>query len=366
MENILTPWKDICRLTTMFPNLKSLSASSNEFSRLSSSTPVETVIKLSLESNDFCSLGALAALTKLHRLESLHLRDNPITSCLDPSSKSELPVFSSSLSHVDLSYNAISSWSFIDQLPQIFPGMTSLRVSHNPLYESATDGDHRLGIDEGYMLTVARIGQLQKLNYSSISPQERRNAEMYYLSRIAKAAAELPEQEEAAYLSQHPRYHELCQMYGAPIIARATSAAINPRSLEARLIQFTLKESGTPSRTMTTYIPREFDTYRLKGLVGRLFDLKPLHIRLIWETGEWDPVAGFDGEPDLDDDDDDDDIIDDDENVEMLVTEREALPDARGKDDGRWVKREVDLVDGTREVGYWIEGREAIVRIEPR
>ena len=61
------------------------------------------------------------------------------------------------------------------------------------------------------MLTLARMRRLETLNFSQITPQERRNAEMYYLSRIAKAAAEIPEKDEAKMLSRHPRWEELCQ-----------------------------------------------------------------------------------------------------------------------------------------------------------
>ena len=68
-----------------------------------------------------------------------------------------------------------------------------------------------MGIDEGYMLTLARLGQLETLNFSRITPQERRNAEMYYLSRIAKAVAEVPEDKDAELLACHPRYEELCR-----------------------------------------------------------------------------------------------------------------------------------------------------------
>ena len=37
-----------------------------------------------------------------------------------------------------------------------------------------------------------------------------------------------------------------------------------------------------------------------------------------------------------------------------------------GRRKGKWVRREVELVDGTREVGFWIEEREARVRVEVR
>jgi hypothetical protein len=43
-----------------------------------------------------------------------------------------------------------------------------------------------------------------------ITPQERTNAEMYYLSRIGKALSAVPETDELKVLLQHRRYAELC------------------------------------------------------------------------------------------------------------------------------------------------------------
>ena len=145
------------------------------------------------------------------------------------------------------------------------------------------------------------------------------------------------------------------------MIKRTTSASANPRSLEARLISFSFHlESPYPTgtRSFSKQIPRGFDTYRLKGIVGRLFGIKPLQTRLIWETGEWDPVAGY--EEALEEDDDCED-----------AAEAEVLHPDKGSaiiknQDGRWTKREVELRDGTREVGFWIEGSEARIRVELR
>ncbi len=81
-----------------------------------------------------------------------------------------LPSFTTNLQEVDLSYNAISSWNFIDRLDQVFPGMTTLRVSHNPLYENlkSAAGGKKLLPEDGYMLTMARLGRLTQLNFSKV------------------------------------------------------------------------------------------------------------------------------------------------------------------------------------------------------
>lgn len=96
--------------------------------------------------------------------------------------------------------------------------------------------------------------------------------------------------------------------------------------------------------TKVQKIPRGFDMYRVKGFVGRLFGVKPLNVRLVWETGEMDPVAGdMDANWDSEDDEGDDDA------------ERK----------GNWAPREIELEVGTREVGFWVDVNEAKVRVEP-
>ena len=66
---------------------------------------------------------------------------------------------------------------------------------------------------------------------------------------------------------------------------------------------------------------------------------------LIWETGEWDPLA------------DDDDIQQDPDDGDVRMGDVTKA---------KWARRELELSNGTREVGSWIEGREAQVRIELR
>lgn len=194
---------------------------------------------------------------------------------------------------------------------------------------------------------------------------------MYYLSRIAKAMADVPEAEEEKLTSQHPRFAELCEIYGDPTVTRKAPTAIDPNSIAARLISFTFRFRHPTSEhafaepvTRTKKIPRAFDTYRLKGIVGRLFGQKPMSLKLVWETGELDPVAGYEEEWDSSDEEEDEEVAAVDN---QFPRKREVATSA---DEmvmmGNWVKREVELVDSTREVGFWIDGKEAMVRVELR
>jgi hypothetical protein len=101
-------------------------------------------------------------------------------------------------------------------------------------------------------------------------------------------------------------------------------------------------------------IPKTFDVYRVKGIVGKTFDIHPMKIRLIWETGEWDPVAGY-GEDEEDSDDED-----------GGVPLNEAQRDGTITPNGRWMERKTEIDDSTRQIGFCVDGMEAKVRIELR
>lgn len=269
------------------------------------------------------------------------------------------PIFPPSVYYLDVSYNEIKDWSFVDRLPSHFPGLTGLRLTHNPVYEPTIDDDAKASSSEdAHMLTIARIASLRSLNFSTISTSDRANAEMFYLSRIAKQLASVPEAAEEGLKAQHPRYAELSDIYGEPDVIRRDE--VNPSFLEARLVTVGFYCPGKGRKT--TRIPRSFNVYSVKGIAGKLFDLPPLGLRLVWETGEWDPVAGFydiDGDSSSEDDD-----LDVEEVPEEVM--QGANEDTDGGKPGRWVKREVELKDGPRQLGYCVDGLDATIRVEER
>ncbi|KAI9825572.1 MAG: hypothetical protein M1826_006962 [Phylliscum demangeonii] len=392
LDELLISWEELASIAASFPTLCTLSACSNDLVRLETPFSSETITKVVLEQNSFTSISDIAPLCQLPRLQRLHLAHNSINGSATGGVVGGSGLrFSPSVTYVDLSYNAIDHWTFIDRLSTHFPGLTDLRVAHNPLYEDrhgkAAKG---LGIEESFMLTLARVPGLTSLDFSSISAPERTNAELYYLSRIGKELESVAvESDQAHVLQQHPRYPALCHLHGPPTVARRPApGSINPNSLEARLIRFEFclvrragsSSSSMPPETKVQKIPRSFDIYRVKGVVGRLFGVRPLSTRLVletgeWETGEWDPVDRAEGEGEEEEEEEEE------EEDEEGSKEGEG-PEGGGKegedDDGtvkarherprrgRWVRRELELPDSTRTVDFWIEGREAKVRVELR
>jgi tubulin-specific chaperone E len=391
LDETLLGWESICHISNCFESMAILHASTNQLSRLpplAATTLTETLTTLYLEYNDFTALSDIACLGQLTSLKNMHLKGNNI-SAITTDTVQGAPVFSKTLTHLDISYNKVSNWAFVDALPDSFPGLHSLRLAHNPVYEdpgfekssitaaaAGSAGPKTTVTEEAYMITVARLACLQTLNFSSVTPADRINAEMFYLSRIGRQLASVPEspEAEAAVTSQHRRYRELCELYDEPVVVRRK--VVNPAFLEARLVNVAFRfcpsdrdgatESGVEAVERHAQIPKAFDIYAVKGIAGRLFGHEPLKLRLIWETGEWDPVAGLDDAGDSSDEDE----------YEDAAGGRQALDDAcaaqghahRQPDSktGRWIKREEELRDSPRQFGFCVDGLDVSIRVEPR
>lgn len=281
--------------------------------------------------------------------------------------------FPPSLTSVDLSRNNINTWSFVDELSNVFPGLQVLRISGNPLYDqpvgpSAVTGmpEKPMTVDEAYMLTLSRLASLQVLNYGTIDSKDRSNGELYYLSLIGKELSANSETAEPRILARHPRYTELCKIHGEPIVIRDPDSSragdsVNPRSVAARLVKVVFHLRSDNSQTSDIIklreVPRSFDTYQLKAIASRLFDLPPYECRLIWETDELDPVSKANME-DADGWDSEEETADgDSKGVESHLDP---------SDNTNFVKREVELADSTKDIGFWFQPDliEARVRVE--
>lgn len=213
-------------------------------------------------------------------------------------------------------------------------------------------------VDEAFMLTLSRFPTtLRTLNFSNISWQDRSNAEMYYLSLIGKTLSATSEEEEPSILAEHPRYAELCELYGEPTITRAVVSdgsgrrVIHPRSVAARLVKMAFRLSGSEGPVQSKGIPGSFNSYQVKALVARLFELPPFGFKLVWETDEWDPVEKDVGEEAADWDGDSDD--------EVAV----ANVDPISENKSRFVRREVELVESTRDIGFLFQGETGEMKI---
>ncbi|KAJ6446106.1 tubulin-specific chaperone E [Purpureocillium lavendulum] len=364
----LLSWDELCHIAVRCPSLAALAVGTNQLASLPAmdyGSLSSTLTSINLEYNDFAAMSDLGSLASLTTLRNLHLKGNSISVMTAPDATT--PIFPESLKYLDVSYNNIEEWSFVDALATHFPGLTGLRLAHNPVYDAQRDADTKAASssEESHMFTIARLAGLKSVNFTQVQHADRTNAEMFYLSRIARQLAAVPEgAAEHTVLAQHPRWAELCGVYGEPDVVRRSE--VNPSFLEARLVtvgfHYQEAEAGT-SKKMTTRIPKSFDIYAVKGIAGKVFGLPPLRVRLVWETGEWDPVARYDERDGEDSDEDDED--DDDMEASMVVeTPPEDSEDNSKETSGRWVKREVELRDGPKQLGYCVDGQDVNIRVE--
>ncbi|CAG7996937.1 unnamed protein product [Penicillium salamii] len=362
LEETLLSWNEVAEIASRFPGLTSLTASANQLTEISCELP-STITTLTLEHNEITSISALRHLSALPNLQHLSVRGNSISTANKDTTTFQFPP---TLRSLDISRNNITSWTILNDLPTIFPGLTTLRISGNPLFDqpplppsitAASASDSKpMTVDEAFMLTLSRFPPtLTTLNYSTITPQDRLNAEMYYLSLIGKELSATTESEEPAILATHPRYTELCSLYVEPTITRKTTPntgtrVIHPRSIAARLVKMSFRyQTDSQCQQVLKEIPGSFDTYQVKALVSRLFGLPAFGFRLIWETEEWDPIEKEAADEAADWDESDD---------EVGETGRDA-----GPDESRFMRREVDLVESTRDIGFLFQGQEGEVKV---
>lgn len=201
------------------------------------------------------------------------------------------------------------------------------------------------------MLTIARLPQLETLNYSKITDKERLNSESYYLSQIGRELSLSPKEKEKDILSSHPRWRQLCEEYGEPKVERQAESNIDPNSLAARLLECSVYSPTAAGNAnlpngqspLIVEIPKSCSIYKVHGIIGRHLGVEPLQVRLILETGEKDRVdmATWNGVEEWDSDEED---------AEEVGEE--------------WKEREEELVAGTRPLGTFVDGSKARIRVE--
>lgn len=303
LDSTLLTWPEIVDTCSCFTSLRTLSISSNEFYDLDptiSLADFPALETIKLETNRLTALTDISTLSTIPSLRRIILKYSYISAAYALASQ---PTLFSHITDLDVSFNNIASWTFINDVGATFPALTSLRISHNPLYSSLfSPAGRELTPDDGYMLTIARLPHLQTLNFSSITEKDRLNAETYYISLVVQELSLAPESETAKIMESHPRWRELCEEYGEPTIKR-TSDHVDPRSLAARLL--TLEFSVSPEaarlfnqpideKATVKNVPKRFNVYSVLGAMARAYGqnhVAPgLSLNLV--TEDWEEVNG--------------------------------------------------------------------------
>ena len=191
---------------------------------------------LDLSFNCIASLEDLGPLSELRYLNHLSLRNNPLSSLSYRSGASF-----NFLQRLDLTGTFLQELNVFDSVPRTFPALNWLQTKDTPVSR----------IPSATLLTIGRLPKLVSLNHIKVSAEERQNAEIFYLDKIAKELEKASDEaEEVQVIKTHPRWEELCINYGVPKIQKSTDKATDPNTLEARTTLFTFYMSSAAQDEM--------------------------------------------------------------------------------------------------------------------
>lgn len=328
-----------------FPCLHEISLSGNALNHFTlegdpKSSRWPSVRVVMLEENNFTDLACLKLLTEIFpNLTSVSFRDNQIATIglgRDESSgttTADKPLSRyTSITSLNLAYNNISDFAVLDSLPDHFPNLNTLQISNNSLYtvtsSTSSTSETKKSSDANYYLSLARIPGLEILNYTTITPRDREEGELYYLSTINSELEsllstphdpqiQLDRRSLATKLrTLHPRYDTLCSKYDRPnqIALSLESQTTSQASTTPQSLSFTDKYSRYPpgsighklikahfyippasaSVFVNLVVPRTIPTTSLCAILQRTpplqTHLRPLQYKLIYESAELDPV----------------------------------------------------------------------------
>ncbi|KAK7038108.1 tubulin-specific chaperone E [Favolaschia claudopus] len=204
LNHTLTTWKEMQRVTAAMPALQIIEVGYNFIDKLSSPSLVQEskISTINLDSNNLDNWVHISdSLQSYPSLERVVLTSNKIEKIPPPLAGQSL-----NIKQLSLSLNRLGSWDDIDALTTWCPALSSLTLNGNPLFDDPVQGRN------SRQLTIARIPTLMALDAAAISPKERTDCELFYLSHVALHG---PKSEQERHVS-YPRWTELCEKHGRP------------------------------------------------------------------------------------------------------------------------------------------------------
>lgn len=244
LDGTLVQWSEVVRLAPALTMLRSLHIGSNEIASLAElnrgSDDGEAVIflsltSLSLEDNSIESWSDLVvALSRLPSLETLNLDRNRINDIPPaPTSTRKLP----QLKELHLRGNPIESWSSLEHITQWLSPETKLEALHISTLHTDEEQDQQSSSNSNHLLSkyeyrdfraiaIARLPTLTALDKTSITPKERKDAELFVYIRFREGDAyiveggisrqgsdERLELSNAEKVAKFPRFLELAKAF---------------------------------------------------------------------------------------------------------------------------------------------------------
>jgi hypothetical protein len=235
-------WDEYGLMVSFFPCLEELHVGFNRLCLLTPRSIISTIRLINLEHNLINDWSVVNLLGNLPNLESLNLADNFIQTIRYENGSFE------NLINLNLNRNLLRTWTDIHQL-NLFPKLSEIRVAGNPICDTILPNDLS-------SILVGRLKNARRLNGSEISEKSRKDAECYYLNQAHKEIA------LENFMHMHPRYPELCQLHGTPVVAKLETTVME------RLI--TVKLLNTESKQWTEKkVPKQTTIRSFKTIMAR-------------------------------------------------------------------------------------------------
>lgn len=265
-------WKQILQISEMFSGLHQIHACFNNIETLSElEGRLHNVRLVNLESNNITDWTQMFSLSKLPFLERIILSNNGISKIFfdEGNGTSSTDMFQA-LTTLTITHNKIDEWTSINELNKL-KHLEELRMNFNALMETATPETVR-------QLLVAKLKHLKRCNRTVVEGDERKGAEIDYLKRfgpdwIKAGGNQDPNKNKpsAEFLTLHPRFNDLIQIWGAPEDSEMKQQST---TLKSSLIPVKIVCPSKPDVTpIEKKVPGTMTVQKLKALIHRLMKL---------------------------------------------------------------------------------------------
>ncbi|KAJ0095427.1 hypothetical protein Patl1_15473 [Pistacia atlantica] len=287
LNNTGINWVQVEIIKPSLPAIEELHLMGNNISAIQPvSSPVvqgfETLRLLNLEENSIAEWNEILKLSQLRSLEQLYLNKNNLSRIYYPDDDAICKLLGASESHEKsympfqnlrcllLGNNKIEDPASIDTL-NCFPKLMEIRLSENPIADPGRGGIPRF-------VLIARLGKIEILNGSEVSPRERKDSEIRYVRLVMSKLHDNPEEIKQL----HPRFIELKDFYGIED-ERPSIGATGPQKMASGLLSITLKCVGASigeKPPLTKKLPATTTVGKLKSLCESFFKLKSMRLKL--------------------------------------------------------------------------------------
>ncbi|KAF6764015.1 hypothetical protein DFP72DRAFT_1137168, partial [Ephemerocybe angulata] len=204
LNGTLLTWREANGIIRQMPSLRVLELGYNALSSLSTGGSEERnthplLHTLNLDNNKLVDwIDVASSISIFPSMETVVLSANGFSMIPPPAPNASLP----NIKHLSVSSNSLGSWRDLENLSEWCPYLENLSGQDTPLNAAKP---------QSRSLVIARFPRLLRLDGTAISERERRDAEILYLTQLAREGAV-----RADDISKPFRWDELCDKHGPP------------------------------------------------------------------------------------------------------------------------------------------------------